>query len=137
MKASEYLIRLKEISYNDLIKVDGFADKTVKSVMEYANSEEFEHLLQKLRKLEAEDKGLEVKLNDFNTKLDTKLVCITGTFDIPRTEIVSQLESKGYKVTNTFTTKIDILLAGEKAGSKLNKAKKLNIKIIEDYKELI
>ena len=49
------------------------------------------------------------------------------------------IESNGAKVTGSVSKKTDYLLCGENAGSKLDKAKKLDIKIIseEEFSELI
>jgi DNA ligase (NAD+) len=64
------------------------------------------------------------------------VVCITGTFDMPRPQIKSLLESKGYKVVDTVTKTTTILLAGEEAGSKKAKAEQLGIEIKTHYTEL-
>ncbi len=50
----------------------------------------------------------------------------------PREKIKSKLETLGAKVSNQITKKTDILITGEKAGSKLKKAKELNIKILNE-----
>lgn len=84
--------------------------------------------------------------NNFNTKEETKeieydianefynkTICITGSFEsYNRTELSKLLESKGAKITNSISKKTDILICGEKAGSKLEKAEKLKIKIIKE-----
>jgi DNA ligase (NAD+) len=52
-----------------------------------------------------------------------KTVCITGTFtDLDRATATAKLEALGAKVTGSVSKKTDILFAGEKAGSKLEKA---------------
>jgi len=62
-----------------------------------------------------------------------KTVAITGVFDdFERSEIKKILESKGAKVAASVGTKTDILLAGNKAGSKLQKAKDYNVKIMNE-----
>ena len=49
-----------------------------------------------------------------------------------RDEIKQQLQSLGGKVTSTVSKKSSALIAGEKAGSKLEKAKRLNVPVIDE-----
>lgn len=65
---------------------------------------------------------------------------ITGTLkDFSRDSAKSEIEKRGGKVTSAISAKTDYLVAGENAGSKLEKAKKINIEIIneEKLKELL
>src|SRR5689334_22530958 len=59
-----------------------------------------------------------------------KTVCITGTFtDLDRATATAKLEALGAKVTGSVSKKTDMLFAGEKAGSKLEKAEELDIPV--------
>lgn len=66
-----------------------------------------------------------------------KSVCITGTLSEPRDVIKARLEALGAKVVGSVSAKCDILLAGEKAGSKLAKAESMGIQVAneEDLKK--
>lgn len=55
---------------------------------------------------------------------------ITGTLSRPRDEIAEEIVRQGGKVSGSVSKKTSYVLAGEEAGSKLEKAKKLGIKII-------
>jgi DNA ligase (NAD+) len=57
---------------------------------------------------------------------------ITGSFAQTRDEIKAQLEALGAKVTGSVSKKTTALIAGEKAGSKLDKAEKLGLTIIAE-----
>jgi DNA ligase (NAD+) len=60
-------------------------------------------------------------------------VCITGTFDkFTRDELKQKIESEGGVVVSQISSNTDILLVGQKAGSKLKKAQNLGIKIIPE-----
>jgi DNA ligase (NAD+) len=73
---------------------------------------------------------------DTTSILYGKTFCITGTFNIgSRGWISSKLEEKGGIPVASVTKKTDVLFAGEKAGSKLNKAQELGI-IIYNEKDL-
>ena len=75
-----------------------------------------------------------------NLNIYKKTFVITGSFqNIKRENLIQTLEESGGIVRNSISNKIDYLVAGEKAGSKLDKAKNLGTKIIseEDLKILL
>ncbi len=56
---------------------------------------------------------------------------LTGTLGkYTREEAKNEIEKRGGKVSSSVSPKTSFVLAGESAGSKLDKAKKLNVKII-------
>ena len=62
-----------------------------------------------------------------------KTIVFTGTLQTStRNEARIKAEALGYKVSNTISKNVDILVVGIKAGSKLKKAKDLNIKILNE-----
>jgi DNA ligase (NAD+) len=137
MKASQYLTELSKLDYDQLMRIDGFADKTIMNVVNYCKSEDFELLREQFIKLENENSIIDITKTVSNVTTGSKVVCITGSFDIPRPEIAILLEAKGYKVINTISKKLDYLIVGESGGSKIEKANKLGIEIIEDYNLLL
>ena len=75
-----------------------------------------------------------------NDKLRGRIIVITGTIaGYARSELQDKLENLGAKVTNSISLKTTDLIAGENAGSKLEKAKKLGVNIIlaEDLGQLL
>ncbi|WP_334072082.1 MULTISPECIES: NAD-dependent DNA ligase LigA [Paenibacillus] len=67
-----------------------------------------------------------------------KTVVLTGTLhQLGRDEATARLEALGAKVTGSVSKKTDLVIAGEKAGSKLAKAQELGIPVIEDENEFI
>jgi DNA ligase (NAD+) len=57
---------------------------------------------------------------------------ITGTLSQPRDEIAELVITRGGKVSGSVSKKTSYLLAGEQAGSKLEKARKLGVKVIDE-----
>jgi DNA ligase (NAD+) len=57
---------------------------------------------------------------------------LTGALGMPRARARSLLESLGARVTGSVSAKTSVVLAGEAAGSKLRKAEKLGIEIIDE-----
>ncbi len=67
-----------------------------------------------------------------------KTVVLTGTLhQLTRDEAAAKLEALGAHVTGSVSKKTDLVIAGEKAGSKLAKAQQLGIDTIEDEDEFI
>ena len=72
--------------------------------------------------------------------LDGKTVVITGTLPgVTREEAAERLSAAGAKVTGSVSRKTDFLLAGEEAGSKLERARKLDVRVVtwERMQEII
>jgi DNA ligase (NAD+) len=63
--------------------------------------------------------------------LSGKSVVVTGTLPgISRDEATARLEEAGARVSGSVSKKTDFLLAGEAAGSKLEKAKALGVRVV-------
>jgi DNA ligase (NAD+) len=62
-----------------------------------------------------------------------KTFVLTGTLPtLKREEAAAKIESLGGKVSGSVSKKTDFVVAGEEAGSKLDKAQKLGVKIIDE-----
>ncbi len=64
--------------------------------------------------------------------LEGKTIVLTGSLSRPRDEIKTELQALGAKVTGSVSKKTDYLVAGAEAGSKLAKAEKLGIQILDE-----
>ena len=58
--------------------------------------------------------------------------CITGTLSRPRKEIALKIKAAGGKVVSAVSGKLDFLVAGENAGTKLDKATRLGVKVLSE-----
>jgi len=120
-------------SFEELIAVDEIGDKIAESIRDWFSKENNIALIQKLK-----DNGLSLEMTeDASTKLsnvlENKTFVVSGTFNMSRDEIKALIEAHGGKNTNSIAKTTSYILAGEKMGpSKLEKAQKLNIKIISE-----
>ncbi len=64
--------------------------------------------------------------------LDGKTLVLTGTLSRPRGEVKERLQALGARVTGSVSANTDYLVAGESAGSKLAKAQRLGVRIIDE-----
>lgn len=125
--AREFGKNWQDASYEELISIDGFGENMAQSFLEFmrVNRAKIAELLG----------FLDVRITEFETKNSVilgKSVVITGTLKSPRGMIKSRLEALGAKVSSSVSAKTDFLLCGENAGSKLDKAKELGVKIVDE-----
>lgn len=67
-----------------------------------------------------------------NKKISGKTFVLTGTLTRPRREIEEMIENLGGKTSSSVSKNTDFVLAGENAGSKLDKARELGVKVINE-----
>lgn len=68
-----------------------------------------------------------------SSPLAGKTLVLTGTLaSMTREEAKAEIEARGSKVSSSISKKTDYLVAGSDAGSKLEKAKKLGVKILDE-----
>ena len=67
----------------------------------------------------------------------SKVIVITGSFNnIARSQLKEELIRSGARVSSSVSSRTDYLIAGEKPGSKLNKAVELGIEVLDEDKAL-
>jgi DNA ligase (NAD+) len=124
---------LMNTSYDDLIKVKDFGEVMAQSVVEYFKDDKNIDLIKDLIHFGINTKLIGTTEIDKNSYFYNKTVVITGTFKTyGRNELTALLESKGASVTTSVSKATDVLVSGSDAGSKLEKAIKLGIKIINE-----
>ncbi len=74
----------------------------------------------------------ETLANIENNYFFARTVVLTGTLSRPRSEIKSELEALGAKVSGSVSKKTSLVVAGDKPGSKLTDAKKFGIEVIDE-----
>jgi DNA ligase (NAD+) len=58
--------------------------------------------------------------------------CLTGSLSRPRKEVALQIKAAGGRVVSTVSGKLSYLVTGESAGSKLDKANRLEVTVIDE-----
>nr|WP_218057802.1 NAD-dependent DNA ligase LigA [Gilliamella apicola] len=84
-----------------------------------------------------QDLNLQEQKSDSNSPFSGKTIVLTGTLSVlTRDEAKNKLKQLGAKVTGSVSKNTDLVIAGEAAGSKLNKAQELGIKVIDEQEML-
>jgi DNA ligase (NAD+) len=127
---------LAKATLAELLQVNDIGETVAISIKDYFENENNKQLIAQLIHLGVNSKYIsnfnEADI-DKNSPYYHKTFVITGSFEIPRHLIKQLLEQKfDANVVETITRTTDYLIAGENGGSKLEKATKLGIKIIND-----
>lgn len=118
---------LVKASEEDLLRVEDVGEIVAKSVFDYFAKSKNKKEVQRLLELGVQPSSLTRQSN----KLAGKTVVITGTLPgVSRQEATEWVEARGGKVSSSVSKKTDYLLAGEEAGSKLDKARELGVEVI-------
>ena len=117
-------------AYHDLEDMDGMGAVMVQSLVEFFAESGNINLIDLLEK-ELDIIDAEEVVSD--SPVSGKTIVFTGSLQkMTRSEAKARAESMGAKVSGSVSAKTDFVVAGEEAGSKLKKAKELDIKILTE-----
>ncbi|MEN2768131.1 NAD-dependent DNA ligase LigA [Ornithinibacillus xuwenensis] len=129
----ETMDKLQQATYDELIAIDEIGDKMADSVVRYFSEGKVTDLLKELKELQVnmEYKGPKrAEVSEDSSVFAGKTVVLTGKMEqMTRPEAKERIEALGGSVTGSVSKKTDIVIAGEDAGSKYDKAMKLGITI--------
>ncbi|MBR2870670.1 MAG: NAD-dependent DNA ligase LigA [Clostridia bacterium] len=136
-RAFSTIENLSKANKEELLQVSEIGEIIADCIVDYFNDEnnlnEIAHLLEKGIKISAQS---EIKQGVFTGEK----VVLTGTLsEFKRDQAAKIIEDLGGQIMSSVSKKTTLVVAGEEAGSKLDKARALNIKIIdeEQFKQLI
>ena len=117
-----------------LIKVDDIGEKIAQSVVSYFQNPQNKALVERLQTAGLQMKQSVEQLAERTDKLAGQSVVISGVFTHhSRDEYKALIEKHGGKNTGSISSKTSFILAGESMGpSKLEKAKKLRIRLVNE-----
>lgn len=126
---------LLEATEEQLLGIEDVGEVVAKSVVEFFSKEKNREEVRRLLRLGIQPKSVSRQSN----KLAGMQFVITGTLEgFSRQEATEWIEQRGGKVSSSVSKKTSYLLAGEEAGSKLDKARELGVKVIsvDELREL-
>lgn len=119
---------LAEASFNDIESVKGIGGETAASVIKALKDPETAEII---RRLEGYGLNMASSAGPASDRLGGKTFLITGTLDKPRKYYEELIASNGGAVAGGVSKKLDYLIVGSEPGSKLEKARKLGISILD------
>lgn len=131
------LDNIMNASAEQIAEIDGFGGVMAQSVYNAFHEEHMTELVRRLRECGINTKYEKIQIDD---RFAGKTFVLTGTLPtLKRSEAKALIEKYGGKASGSVSKKTDYVLAGEEAGSKLDKAQQLGIEIIteEQFKDMI
>jgi DNA ligase (NAD+) len=123
---------LTKASAEELQEVNEVGPRIAESIEEFFKEPRNRELVQRLGKAGLTFSGVK---KERGTKLAGKTFVLTGTLSWPRDHVKQMIEDAGGRVAGSVSKKTDYVVAGEDAGSKLDKAKELGVAVVGE-KEL-
>ncbi|WP_264719142.1 BRCT domain-containing protein [Wolbachia endosymbiont (group A) of Lasioglossum morio] len=116
----------------DKLMIIGVGEETITSLEEFFSDEDNAEMV---KNLASQLKIEPVSANVSNSPFSGKIVVFTGKLSkMERNEAQALMESLGGIVSSSVSNKTNFVVVGEKPGSKLEKAKKLGVKILTEEK---
>ena len=131
---------LMAASEEELLEIADVGPVLAKSLTDFFKEEKNIELINSLKEVGVNTKYLGTIGMAANSFFSGKTVVLTGTLDsMGRKEATELLENQGAKVTGSVSKATDVVIAGHDAGSKLDKANALGIRVMDEseFKELI
>ncbi len=125
--------RLVNQDYQDFVALDGVGEKMALAILDYFYDPRNIAMLNDLEnELEISD-VVKIDEKNSNNLLFAKSIVFTGSLEsMTRAEAKNKAEQLGMKVLGAVSSKTDFVVAGSDSGSKLNKAKELAVKILNE-----
>ena len=120
-------------SAEQLMEAEDIGEVIAKSLTQWFSDSHNRNLVDRLRKASVNFKSELYQPRAAAGPFKGKTFVLTGTLpNLKREEAAAKIEAAGGKVSGSVSKKTDFVVAGEEAGSKLDKAKTLGVKIIDE-----
>ena len=132
--------KLIEASQEELVEVADIGPKVAESIRKAFDNKTLVKEVQALQKLGVHyEPVVRKRAASGSQSLGEKKFVITGTLPMPRDEVKDLIEAHGGQVVGSVSKKTDFVLAGDEAGSKLQKAMELEVPVIDwdKFQEMI
>ena len=125
--------RLMSESEENLLKINDIGEVCAASIYKYFHDEENIKLINELKQLGLNMNYLGSETINENNYFYNKKIVLTGTLSkYGRKEATEILENLGAHVSSSVSKVTDLVIYGEEAGSKLDKANKLNVRVMNE-----
>ena len=128
---------LRGLTVEQLTEITGVGGVVARAVVEYFALDDNRDLVERLMRVGLNFERERGRPSD--GPLAGKRMVITGALSRPRGDYVERLEAAGGTFTSSVSKNTDYVLAGEEAGSKLDRARELGVPVIDEagFEELL
>ncbi len=124
------LTQLQLATKEEILKINDIGDVIADNIISYFHNDDN---VQEIKRLF--NAGVTIKENEdveHNKNIEGKTFVLTGTMSRPRKDIEDLIFKLGGKAGSSVSKNTDFVVAGENAGSKLDKARELNITVLSE-----
>jgi DNA ligase (NAD+) len=126
------LDRLEKATEAELLEVYDIGEVMAASIVHWFAQPANRELLRRLREAGLNTLSLAPVKTTGGTALAGKTFVLTGALSRPREEVAEEIRAAGGKVSSSVSRKTDYVVAGENAGSKLDDATRLGVKVLDE-----
>ena len=126
--------KIKDAKLEEIDEIKNIGPVVAKSIFSWFQDKENIKHLQKLENVvKIKNLKLEIKNKSQNTKVSGKTFVLTGGLKgMARDQAKAKIRELGGEISESVSSKTDYVIAGSEAGSKLDKAKKLGVKVLSE-----
>ncbi len=123
---------LLHASAEEIERIEGVGPTIAESVARFFSDEANSAEVARLREFGVRWPPIEAPREPGKRSLDGTAFVLSGTLSTARDEVKKRIENAGGKVVGSVSKKTDYLVAGESPGSKLNKARELGVRVLDE-----
>jgi DNA ligase (NAD+) len=123
---------LEQAPEEELLKIHDVGEVVARSVRAWFGRDENRELLRRLRRAGVNTRAQQAASKPGATNLAGKTFVLTGTLSEPREDVKERIIAAGGKVASSVSKKTDYVVAGENAGSKLDDARRLGVRVLTE-----
>jgi len=123
---------IEKATEEELCAVRDIGEVVAKSIVTWFEHENNRKLLHRLREAGVNMNAQQTTVRVVAAQIAGKTFVLTGTLEKPRDEVKEWIIARGGKVSGSVSKKTDYVVAGENAGSKLDDAQRLGVKILNE-----
>ncbi len=125
--------KLMESSGEELAEVDGVGEKTAASIKDFFANDRNQKVIQKLRQAGVRFEEADKSQKQVDDRFEGKTFVLTGSLEnYTRDEASEAIRLRGGKVSGSVSKNTDYVVAGTDPGSKLDKARELNVTVLNE-----
>lgn len=129
------LEKIRNAKVEELQQIDGVGDIVGKSVYDWFSDKENSKLVDRLLR-QVRIEPLDYARGSQSQRLTGKSFVLTGTISMSRDDAKAKIRALGGDISESVSSKTSYVIAGENAGSKLDKARELGVEILNEDKFL-
>ena len=126
------LKKLMEAAVDELQRIPDVGEIVAQSIHQFFQEKQNRKIIERLENLGVRPQIEPRRTQTADSPFARSTWVITGTLSQPREEIAEVIIQRGGKVSGSVSKKTNYVLAGEAAGSKLEKAKQLGVRVVDE-----